>query len=66
MTVWPRYLATAWREEGRLAERLGRVAEARTAYARYLALRDAPEDTVRPAVEEVRHLLERLEPSVVR
>jgi DNA-binding SARP family transcriptional activator len=57
MSSWPRYLATAWREEGRLAQLVGDYAGARKAYERYLALRTAPEDDVAPQVEHVRELL---------
>jgi DNA-binding SARP family transcriptional activator len=60
MSGWPRYLATAWREEGRLARLVGDDAGAKEAYERYLALRTAPEDTVLPQVEGVRRLLAEL------
>ena len=57
MSSWPRYLAAAWREEGRLAQLVGDHAGAREAYERYLAFRTAPEDDVVPQVEQVRRLL---------
>jgi TolB-like protein len=41
--AWPRYLATAWREEGELAQQIGDVEGALNAYRRYLALRSAPD-----------------------
>lgn len=57
MSGWPRYLATAWREEGRLAQIVGDYSGAHKAYERYLAFRTSPEDVVAPQVEEVRRLL---------
>ena len=60
MAGWPAYLATAWGEEGRLAEALSDSASARRAYARYLALRDEPEPDVAPRVDSVRRRLEGL------
>ncbi len=57
LSGWPRYLASAWREEGRLAELAGDVAGARRAYQRYLALRTAPEPPVAPEVERIRGAL---------
>jgi len=57
MSSWPRYLATAWREEGRLAQLVGDHAGAQEAYKRYLAFRTAPEDDIVPQVEQVRRLL---------
>lgn len=57
MSSWPRYLATAWREEGRLAQVVGDSAGAKQAYESYLALRTSPEDDVVPQVEQVRRLL---------
>jgi hypothetical protein len=57
MSGWPRYLATAWREEGRLAQLVGDHTGAQEAYERYLALRTSPEDDVVPEVEQVRRLL---------
>jgi hypothetical protein len=60
MSSWPRYLATAWREEGRLAELAGDRAGAQEAYERYLAFRTSPEDDVVPQVEQVRRQLSSL------
>lgn len=60
MAGWPAYLATAWGEEGRLAETLSDSASARRAYARYLALRDEPEPEVASRVDSVRRRLEGL------
>jgi hypothetical protein len=57
MSGWPRYLTTAWREEGRLAELVGDNAGAREAYERYLAYRTSPENDVAPQVEQVRRQL---------
>jgi tetratricopeptide (TPR) repeat protein len=57
MSSWPRYLATAWREEGRLAQLVGDRAGAQEAYERYLAFRTSPEDEVVPQVEQVRRQL---------
>jgi DNA-binding SARP family transcriptional activator/TolB-like protein len=57
MSSWPRYLATAWREEGRLAQLVGDHAAAREAYESYLALRTSPEDDIVPQVKQVRDLL---------
>jgi hypothetical protein len=57
MSGWPRYLATAWREEGRLAELNGDRIGAGDAYRRYLDLRDAPEPAVMPQREQVRSAL---------
>jgi tetratricopeptide (TPR) repeat protein len=56
MSGWPRYLATAWREEGRLAELNGDRAAARESYDRYLVLRSNPDSSVLPQVEQVRSL----------
>lgn len=60
MSGWPAYLATAWAEEGRLAEAMADSASARRAYERYLALRDQPEPDVAPRVDSVRRRLESL------
>ncbi len=57
MSSWPRYLATTWREEGRLAQLVGDHAGAREAYESYLAFRTSPEEDVVPQVEQVRRLL---------
>lgn len=51
---WPRYLATARREEGRLATRLGDRNGAASVYREYLALRHAPELRVQSEVMAVR------------
>jgi hypothetical protein len=61
MSGWPRYLATAWREEGRLAELNGDRAGARDVYRRYLAIRHSPESEVSGQVKEVQRLLAALE-----
>jgi tetratricopeptide (TPR) repeat protein len=60
MSGWPRYLAAAWREEGRLAQLVGDHAGAREAYESYLAFRLSPEDGVVPQVEQVQRLLAKL------
>jgi DNA-binding SARP family transcriptional activator/TolB-like protein len=57
MSSWPRYLATAWREEGRLAQLAGDQAGAEAAYEHYLAFRTSPEDELVPHVEQVRRYL---------
>lgn len=54
---WPRYLATAMREEGRYAALAGATADARVAYRKFLALRDAPDPELRSQVEDVRRAL---------
>lgn len=61
MVGWPRYLATARREEGRLAVRVGDLDGAVSSYRRYLALRSSAEseshvrdDAVRNALAAVR------------
>jgi hypothetical protein len=56
MSDWPRYLVTALREEGRLAQLAGDYAGARESYDRYLRYRTAPEDELAPVVEQVRRL----------
>jgi tetratricopeptide (TPR) repeat protein len=61
MSIWPRYLATAWREEGRLAQLAGEPEGAREAYESYLAFRSSPEDDVERQVEQVRGILAELE-----
>jgi DNA-binding SARP family transcriptional activator/TolB-like protein len=66
MSGWPAYLATAYAEEGRLAEAVADSASARRAYERYLALRDAPEPELTASVEDVRRRLERLGADSVR
>ena len=52
--MYPRYLPTFLREEGRLAALTGDTAGAIAAYRHYLALRWDPEPTLRPQVERVR------------
>jgi len=55
MMGWPRYLATARREEAELAASMGDTAIARASLARYLALRRNPEPqlaTVRDTVRQ--------------
>jgi DNA-binding SARP family transcriptional activator len=54
---WPRYLATARHEEGRLALLLGQRAEARAVYRKYLALRKSPEPYAQREVARVRSLM---------
>ena len=54
MAGWPRYLATAWREEGLLAEAVGDRSGALHAYQRFLALRTAPERALEAQVVEIR------------
>jgi eukaryotic-like serine/threonine-protein kinase len=54
------YLAVFLRQEGRLAEAVGDRRGAISAYRRYLALRFAPESSVRPEVDRVRAELARL------
>ena len=54
MAGWPRYLATARREEGRLALALGDRQRAMEVLGRYLALREDPELGLRADVEAVR------------
>jgi len=60
MTVWPRYLASSLREEGRLAQRTGDKEGARDAYAKHLALRDSPEEELEEEVAVVQRLLSQL------
>ncbi|MGH7629835.1 MAG: BTAD domain-containing putative transcriptional regulator [Gemmatimonadales bacterium] len=54
---WPRYLAAAWRDEGRYAALAGVANEARPSLTRYLALRTNPDAGLRNQVEEVRRML---------
>jgi DNA-binding SARP family transcriptional activator len=54
MVGWPRYLATALREEGRWAALAGDVAGARVAWERHLALRAAPDAALAAPTETVR------------
>ncbi|HEY7634567.1 MAG TPA: BTAD domain-containing putative transcriptional regulator [Gemmatimonadales bacterium] len=51
---WPRYLASAWREEGRYAMLAGAPAEARDAFAHYLILRSPADPELREVMEQVR------------
>ncbi len=51
---WPRYLATAWADEGRYAAATGRYDEARRAFGRYLALRQAADSQLRSTIAAVR------------
>jgi hypothetical protein len=52
--MYPRFLPTFLREEGRLAALTGDTAGAITAYRHYLALRWDPEPSIKPQVEQVR------------
>ena len=61
MAGWPRYLATARREEGMLASRLGERDRALMAFRQYLALMQEPEEPVQPLVSAVRAEVARLE-----
>jgi DNA-binding SARP family transcriptional activator len=61
MAGWPRYLATAWREEAALAEATGDIAGAIEAYERYLDLRADPEPRLQQEVEEIRRRYDKLE-----
>ncbi|MGH7467269.1 MAG: BTAD domain-containing putative transcriptional regulator [Longimicrobiales bacterium] len=54
--AWPRYLATALREEGQIAEELGDDEGAVRAYQRYLALRASPEIKLHADARAVRAL----------
>jgi DNA-binding SARP family transcriptional activator len=51
---WPRYLATARREEGRLALASGDRKSAVAMYRKYLSLRDAPEPRIAREVAGIR------------
>jgi hypothetical protein len=57
MTGWPRYLAATRREEARLAALTGDHVGAVRSYEKYLALRPAPEASVRPRDDSVRAAL---------
>ncbi len=57
MSGWPRYLATARRDEGRLARELGERQEAATVLRRYLALRSG-KGTVHPADASIREFVQ--------
>jgi hypothetical protein len=61
MTGWPRYLATARREEARLALAAGDRIGARHALHEYLALRPAPESIVVASDDSLRTTLTALE-----
>jgi hypothetical protein len=61
MAGWPRYLATAWREEGLLAQATGDSTGALHAYRRYLALRAAPEPSLAAAAADIRARLASLQ-----
>jgi DNA-binding SARP family transcriptional activator/tetratricopeptide (TPR) repeat protein len=54
MVGWPRYLATALRDEGRYAAAAGEPAAARFAYERYLVLRARPDSALAGEVQRVR------------
>jgi serine/threonine-protein kinase len=56
----PLYLSSYLREEGRLAAVTGDRAGAIAAYRHYLALRDDPEPSIKPRVDEVRKELAKL------
>ncbi len=57
----PLYLATFFREEGRLTALVGDTTAAVRAYRHYLGLRYDPESSLRPAVDSVRSALAALE-----
>lgn len=57
---WPRYLATALREEARYAELAGDVPEERAALTRFVALRQSPDSTLQPGVAAARQRLRAL------
>jgi hypothetical protein len=59
--AWPRYLATALREEGDLAREVGDVSGALAAYRHYLALRSNPEERLAPTVRSVLEHVEELQ-----
>jgi hypothetical protein len=58
--LWPAFMSTFLREEGRLAALTGDTAGAIKAYQHYLALRYDPEPAVKPEVDRVRAQLARL------
>jgi hypothetical protein len=58
MSGWPRYLANAWFEEGRLATQLRDSSGAHMAYRRFVTLRSAPENALVPQVEAVKSLID--------
>jgi hypothetical protein len=51
---WPRYLATAWRDEARYAASIGRADDARRAFGRYLVLRVAADSELGGTIQAVR------------
>ena len=59
---WPRYLATARREEGRLALAAGDQKSAVDMYRKYLSLRNAPEPRIAPEVDVIRATYESQRP----
>jgi hypothetical protein len=60
MVGWPRYLATALREEARYAAASGDRAGAQSAYARYLALRTEADSSLAADVQRARLALDSL------
>lgn len=60
LTRWPYYLGAQTRLEAELALAAGDTARAACALAQHVALRDAPEPALRPAVESSRALLRRI------
>jgi DNA-binding SARP family transcriptional activator/TolB-like protein len=62
MVGWPRYLATALREEGRYAAGAGDAAGARSAYARYLVFRADADSSLAADVQRARLALDALRP----
>jgi hypothetical protein len=61
MGVWPRYQASMRLNEGRLAEQVGAVDDARTAYEEFLRYRDASGARADTTVDAVRRRLEALD-----
>ena len=59
--AWPRYLATALREEGDLAREVGDLSGALAAYRQYLALRSNPEERLAATVRSVLDRVEELQ-----
>lgn len=60
---WPRYLATAWHDEGRYAMAAGVPGVAREAFRRYLLLRSQPDPELRGQMDTVRRLTTSGEPT---
>ena len=60
MVGWPRYLATALRDEARYASRAGDRAGAQSAYARYLVLRADADSVLAADVQRARLALDSL------